>query len=60
MPGSETVEKSAQCPDEHNPATSEQNQDEETCPNGEAWCEGTESDELSCFRCYLDGQEESR
>ena len=60
MTGSETVGKTAQRPDEHDPATSEQDQDEETCPNGEAWCEGLESDDLPCFCCFLDAQEESR
>ena len=60
MTGSETIGKPAQRPDEHEPTTDEQDQDEETCPNGEAWCEGPESDDLPCFRCFLDGREDGQ
>ena len=60
MSGSETTDKSAQRPDENDPTTAPSEADEETCPNGEAWCEGSESDELPCFVCFLDGREEGR
>ena len=59
MSGSETTDKSAQRPDENDPTTAPE-MDEETCPNGEVWCEGSESDDLPCFRCFLDEREESR
>ena len=60
MSGSETTDKSAQRPDKHEAATDEQDEDEETCPNGEAWCEGPDSDDLPCFRCFLDAQEDGQ
>ena len=49
MSGSETTDKSAQRPDEHEATADEQDQDEETYPNGETWCEGPASDDLPCF-----------
>ena len=59
MSGSETTDKSAQRPDEHEATADEQDQGEETCPNRETWCEGPASDELPCFDCFLDGREDS-
>ena len=58
--GSETIDKSAQRPDESDPMTAPTEADEKTCPNGEAWCEGPESDDLPCFACFLDAREENR
>lgn len=26
--------------------------EDETCPNGEKWCEGPEGDNLPCFECF--------
>ena len=30
---------------------------EETCPNGETWCDGPEGDNLPCFECFDSEQE---
>ena len=59
MSGSETTDKSAQRPDETDSTTAPE-EDEESCPNGEAWCNGPESDDLPCFDCFLDAQEEGQ
>lgn len=26
--------------------------EEDTCPNGETWCDGPEGDDLPCFDCF--------
>lgn len=31
--------------------------EDETCPNGETWCDGPDGDDLPCFECFDPEQE---
>ena len=57
MTGSETLDEPAPTSDQHKATTDE---DDETCPNGEEWCESSDGDQLLCFACFQDARLEER
>ena len=57
MTESETINEPALTSDFQKATTDE---DDETCPNGEEWCDGGESNQLPCFACFQDARLEER
>ena len=57
MTESETLDEPAQTSDQQGTTIDE---DDETCPNGAEWCEGSEGDQLPCFACFQDARLEER
>ena len=57
MTESETLDEPALTSDQQEATTDE---DDETCPNGAEWCEGSDGDQLPCFACFQDARLEER
>ena len=58
MTESETLDEPALTSDQQEATTDED--DDETCPNGAEWCEGSDGDQLPCFACFQDAWLEER
>ena len=58
MTESETLDEPVPPSAEQEATTDEE--DDDTCPNGEKWCDGGDGDQLPCFACFQDARLEER